>query len=302
MNPGPSALEPLAAGARHHFLVKRDDLLALAPEDPFCGNKWRKLKHNLLTARTLGQKKLLTFGGAFSNHIAATASAGAQLGFSTIGVIRGEPHEITNPTLSAATAAGMRLHYLNRSVYRQKDDPEVLHRLQNEFGPYYLIPEGGTNQLALKGCRELASEIREQLGHWPDYICVSCGTGGTVAGLIEEVAGRSHILGFSALKGNFHEPVVKKLLSESWPNWEIRTDYHFGGYAKYTLPLIEFMNEFKIRYGFQLDPVYTGKLFFGVFDLAKRGYFSEGSSIVIIHTGGLQGIPGFNIRFGNLLK
>ena len=302
LTPGPSPLNRVGTGTRHRLFVKRDDLLTITAEDPFCGNKWRKLKYNLIHARDLGHQKLLTFGGAFSNHIAATASAGAHLGFSTVGVIRGEPHPILNPTLASALAAGMQLDYLDRSTYRQKETPEVNEKLHHEHGPFYLIPEGGTNQLALQGCRELAAEIRDQLGFWPDYLCVSCGTGGTMAGLIEGVAGQCNVLGFSALKGNFHQADVQKMLPSFWGNWEVRTDYHFGGYAKYTSSLINFINDFKSRYGFRLDPVYTGKLFFGVFDLAERGYFPKGCSIVIIHTGGLQGIDGFNQRFGNLLK
>ena len=292
----------LRTGGSQRFFVKRDDLLAPTPNDPFCGNKWRKLKYNLLEAHTTGHGKLLTFGGAFSNHIAATASAGARFNFSTLGLIRGHRPSNLNPTLKTALAAGMKLHFLDRKTYRRKEDAEFLREIQDGYGPHYLVPEGGTNKLALKGCSELAAEIRQQLGHWPDYLCVSCGTGGTMAGLIEGVAGHCYVLGLSALKGEFHEPEIRRMLSRPWVNWEVRTDYHQGGFARYTPALIAFMNDFRDRHGFPLDPIYTGKLFLGVFDLAVRGYFPIDSSIVIVHTGGLQGILGFNHRFGNLLK
>lgn len=270
--------------------IKRDDLLQLesVPGDQaFCGNKWRKLKYNLIAAREQGYSTLLTFGGAFSNHIAATASAGKLFGFRTVGIIRGEKTLPLNPTLHFAESCGMELHFWSRVQFRQKDQTNVLAQLQRDFPEAYILPEGGTNALALQGCAELAEEILSQEA--VDYICVSCGTGGTLAGIIQGLAGRAFALGFSALKGDFHRVEVHKLLHpETWNNWELATEYHFGGYAKVPLDLQAFLEEMKI-YGLPLEPIYTGKMLWGVLDKVKQGYFPRGSRICVVHTGGLQG-------------
>lgn len=273
------------------LFVKRDDLLRPAGDNRFCGNKVRKLKYNLKEARKQGFAQLLTFGGAYSNHIAAVARAGKIYGFSTIGVIRGEPHDPLNPTLAGAVADGMRLHYLDRTSFRQKNDPEVQRQLLELFGKSYVLPEGGTNELALKGCAELASEIALQLGAWPAYIAVACGTGGTMAGLIRGCAGQSRVLGVSALKGNWMPAEIKKLLGKdpSLNNWEVFSQYHFGGYAKFPPALKDFLLTFEQEQGIALDPVYTAKLFFGILDQIRSAYFPGGSKIVVVHSGGLQG-------------
>ncbi|MDX2070571.1 MAG: pyridoxal-phosphate dependent enzyme [Haliscomenobacter sp.] len=270
--------------------IKRDDLLQLetqAGDQAFCGNKWRKLKYNLSAAREQGYGTLLTFGGAFSNHIAATASAGKLFGFNTIGIIRGEKVEPLNPTLEFATSCEMKLHFWSREAYRRKDDPQVLAQLQEQFPQAYIIPEGGTNALALRGCAEIAEELlaQEQL----DYLCLSCGTGGTLAGVIQGLAGRAFALGFSALKGDFHKVEVQQLLSLNNPNnWAVATEYHFGGYAKTPPELLDFLVEMK-KYNLPLEPIYTGKMMWGVLDKAKQGYFPSGSRIGVLHTGGMQG-------------
>lgn len=273
------------------LFVKRDDLLRPAGDDRFCGNKVRKLKYNLEEARKQGFTQLLTFGGAYSNHIAAVARAGKVYGFSTIGVVRGEPHDPLNPTLAGAVADGMQLHYLDRTSFRQKNDPEIQRQLLELFGRSYVLPEGGTNELALKGCAELASEIALQLGVWPAYLAVACGTGGTMAGLIRGCAGQSRVLGVSALKGNWMPAEIEKLIGKdpSQSNWEVFTQYHFGGYAKFPPALKDFLLTFEQQYGMALDPVYTAKLFFGILDQIRSGYFPIGSKIVVVHSGGLQG-------------
>lgn len=275
-------------------VIKRDDLLQLefqAGDQAFCGNKWRKLKYNLLEARNQGCTALLTFGGAYSNHIAATASAGKLFGFETIGIIRGEAVTPLNPTLQFAKECGMALHYWSREGYRSKAEPDVLAALQNQYPQAYILPEGGSNALALRGCAELAEEILDQIPL--DYLCVSCGTGGTLAGLIQGMAGRAVAWGFSALKGDFHQEAVRNYLApNNWPNWDIATDYHFGGYAKTSVELLDFMAEMEAYYDLPLEPIYTAKLLYGVLDMAKKSCFPTGSSICVLHTGGLQGWKG----------
>ena len=278
--------------------VKRDDLIH--PE--ISGNKWRKLKYNIQQAQITGQKTLLTFGGAFSNHIAGLAAAGEVFDFHTIGLIRGEKVIPLNPTLSFALESGMQLHFLTRSEYKKRKDEDFVNNLKNRFGQFYLIPEGGTNQLAIKGCSEIVTEVKQQFNGMPDYWCVSCGTGGTVSGIIKGLNNQGKVIGFSALKGDFLQKEIEKLIERPYQNWSINNRYHFGGYAKYQPELINFINHFKKTNAIPLDPIYTGKLFYGIYDLIKNDYFPRGSSILAVHTGGLQGIAGFNKRFGNIIQ
>ncbi|MDY6899886.1 MAG: pyridoxal-phosphate dependent enzyme, partial [Cyanobacteriota bacterium] len=244
-------------------------------------------------------------GGAYSNHIAATAAAGKVFGFDTIGVIRGELIKPLNPTLSLAQQQGMQFVFVGRKEYRE-EKAEIAARLQDELGSCYVIPEGGSNTLAVKGCVEIVDEVREQLDGVPDYFCVSSGTGGTAAGLIVGLAGMSSLVKvFPALKGDFLIDEINSLVWESvgtsYDNWQLITDYHFGGYTKWNQELIDFINLFYQKFSLQIDPIYTGKLFYGVWNEIQKGNFKDNSTIVVIHTGGLQGIQGFNQRFGNLL-
>ena len=265
--------------------IKRDDVLH--PE--ISGNKFRKLKYILLDAREKGATQLLTFGGAFSNHIAATAAAGKLHGFKTIGIIRGqELKNSNNPTLYYAKSCGMALHFIDRAQYKLKNTAEFTATLKDKFGEFYSIPEGGTNALAIKGCEEILEESDSIF----DYICVPVGTGGTITGIINTVQTHQKVLGFSALKGDFLNAEVSKLTSKE--QWEITDQYCFGGYAKINLELISFINQFSENHNIQLDPVYTGKMIFGIFDLIKQGWFKKNSRILAIHTGGLQGIAGMN--------
>lgn len=270
----------------YSLLVQREDLL-----HPFVsGNKFRKLKYNLRAARTQKQETLLTFGGAFSNHIAAVAAAGKEMNFKTIGFIRGEEiaQKISeNPTLSFAKECGMELHFVTREVYRTKESPDFINSLKNQFGDFYLLPEGGTNNLAVKGCEEILPD-----GNSFDYICVPVGTGGTIAGLIKASNKNQKTLGFSALKGDFHSSEIAKYTSKT--NFEITDAYCFGGYGKIDIQLIRFINEFNEKTKIPLDPIYTGKMLYGIMDLLKKGHFKENSRIFAIHTGGLQGIDGMN--------
>lgn len=266
-------------------VIKRED--AIHPH--ISGNKYRKLKYNILEAQHLGYATLLTFGGAFSNHIAAVASVGQLFGFKTIGVIRGEElAEVSNPTLGFAKSCGMQCHFVSREAYQQKHEAVFLETLSEQFGNFYLLPEGGTNALAVKGCEEILTEHDTQF----DYICCAVGTGGTISGLINSSLPHQKVLGFPALKGDFLREEISKFAQKS--HWDLVTDYHFGGYAKICPQLISFINTFKDAYGIALDPIYTGKMLFGVFDLIEKGYFPKGSKILVIHTGGLQGIAGMN--------
>ncbi|KAA5826197.1 1-aminocyclopropane-1-carboxylate deaminase/D-cysteine desulfhydrase [Algibacter amylolyticus] len=267
--------------------IKREDAI-----HPFVsGNKYRKLKYNLLEAKKHNYDTMLTFGGAFSNHIAAVAAAGKGSGLKTIGVIRGEElaeKVASNATLSFAKANGMDFKFVSRETYRSKTNPEFLEALKKEFGSFYHIPEGGTNAFAIKGCEEILTPEDSKF----NYICTAVGTGGTISGLINCLKPSQQVLGFPALKGDFLKEDISKFANKS--NWELITDYHFGGYAKINEALIAFINTFKQDYGIALDPVYTGKMLFGILDLIEKGYFPEGSKILAIHTGGLQGIAGMN--------
>jgi len=280
--------------------IKRDDLT----HQELQGNKWRKLKYNIAKAQQTQKKYLLTFGGTYSNHIFATAAAGKIFNLKTIGIVRGERILPLNYTLSFAESCKMQLHFVDRKAYALKE--KLLSDLDIRIEECYVLPEGGTNQLALQGCAELGWEILDQLDFVPNFICTSCGTGGTIAGLIHSKKQDTHVLGFSALKGDFMKKEVQNLLTNFFPNenhsnFSIQTDYHFGGYAKHSPALLDFINSFKQEHQIQLDPIYTGKMFYGIFDLIKKDFFPRDSKIVAIHTGGLQGIFGFRERFGNLI-
>ncbi len=283
------------------LFVKRDDQL----HPHISGNKWRKLKYNLLEASRLGQNKILTFGGAYSNHLAATAAAGKKFGFSTLGIVRGERVLPLNPTLQFVEDCGMELKFVNRTLYRSKSEPSFFQEININPAGFYILPEGGSNCLALQGAAELVDEITSQLGRMPDYICTACGTGATMAGIVKGMDDVGTALGFPILKGGFMQKEVTGFLinctGKSYTNWQIKDNYHFGGYAKFQPELIEFMNVFKQEFGIPLDPIYTGKMAFGVFDLAEKGFFEKGATVVMVHTGGLQGVKGFNERFGAVL-
>jgi 1-aminocyclopropane-1-carboxylate deaminase len=280
-----------------YFNLKIDNQVFIKPEyliHPYVsGNKYRKLKYNLFEAEKQKKHTLLTFGGAFSNHIAAVASAGKEFGFKTIGIIRGEElisKVESNPTLSFAKSCGMTFKFISREDFKTKTQTGFLNRYKEEFGDFYHIPEGGTNQLAVKGCEEILTKDDSEF----DYICCSVGTGGTISGLVNASLPHQKILGFPALKGDFlNEEITKFALNK---NWELITDYHFGGYAKIDDKLISFINRFKTLHNIPLDPIYTGKMVFGIYDLIEKGYFPKYSKILIIHTGGLQGIQGMNLK------
>ncbi|WP_338376230.1 pyridoxal-phosphate dependent enzyme [uncultured Flavobacterium sp.] len=267
--------------------IKREDLI----HPLISGNKYRKLKYNLLQAKTENKTTLLTFGGAFSNHILAVASAGFENNFKTIGIVRGEElfDKIDqNPTLKKAQELGMQFKFVSREEFRNKTTKAFLHNLKTEFGDFYLLPEGGTNELAIKGCEEILTKEDEVFTH----ICCSIGTGGTISGIINSSLNSQQIVGFPSLKGDFISNEITNFVVKS--NWNVISEYHFGGYGKITDSLIRFINDFNVQHDIPLDPIYTGKMMFGIDDLLKKDYFPKGSKILAIHTGGLQGIQGMN--------
>lgn len=295
----PTPLQPieddttLQAGIK--LYIKRDDLI----HPTISGNKWRKLKYILADARDKNFKSLLTFGGARSNHLYATAAAGALLGMQTIGIVRGEEYqEKETDTLRYCREQGMHIHAISRTLYRQKQDSEFLTKLKYSFDDTYIIPEGGATPLALPGVKELVSETINQLGTIPDFFAVSAGTGGTAAGILSARAAR--VLAFSSLKGgDFLRNDILELAgsNESGERLQLFTDFHFGGYARYTPELLDFINKFEQSHGILLEHVYTGKMLFGLYDLIKKGFFKYGTTLAAVHSGGLQGkLSGLSLK------
>lgn len=269
-----------ATGVR--LLLKRDDLIH--PRVP--GNKWRKLSHNLAEAAARHHHTLLTFGGAYSNHLRATAAAGELFGFATIGVVRGEQHLPLNPSLTAAVASGMRLTYLDRASYRRKDDPDLRAALRDRWGRFYLLPEGGSNALAVRGCAETTAEIERPF----DVICCPVGTGGTLAGLAAGLRPGQRAIGFSVLKAAVDldgrvEHLQRSLYGHRRGEWHIEHGFHAGGYARTTPELDEFTVDFADRHGVALDRVYPAKMMFGIFALVTSRAIAAGSTVVAVITG-----------------
>lgn len=270
------------------LFIKREDLI----HPLISGNKFRKLKYNLRQAKKDNFSTILTFGGAFSNHILAVASTGFENNLKTIGIIRGEEllHKINeNPTLKKAQELGMQFKFVSREEYRVKNSNDFIANLELEFGSFYLLPEGGTNELAIKGCEEILTNEDKIFSH----ICCSIGTGGTISGIINASCDGQQIVGFPSLKGDFISNEISNFAKQS--NWNLVFDYHFGGYGKITDELIRFINEFYVNYKIPLDPIYTGKMMFGIVDLIRNDYFPKGSKILAIHTGGIQGVKGMNV-------
>lgn len=277
---------PLLQDAGLRVSVLRLDLI----HPLISGNKWFKLKYNLRQARAEGQQTLLSFGGAYSNHIHALAAAGAEFGFNTIGVIRGEPHVPLNPTLQFAVDQGMHLHYLSREQYRQKHTPQLQAELRAQFGDVYWIPEGGSNALAVKGCAEIVASLPAAT----DVLVCACGTGATLAGLAVGMHGRGSVMGVAVLKGaEFLYDDVRRLLQDYGASavapWDLVLDGHCGGYARSSEGLLSFMHEFEAEQGVLLEQVYTGKMMFALWQMIAAGHFAPGSHVVAVHTGGMQG-------------
>ncbi|MFI5220109.1 MAG: 1-aminocyclopropane-1-carboxylate deaminase/D-cysteine desulfhydrase [Bacteroidia bacterium] len=269
-------------------LVKREDLV----HEIAGGNKWRKLKYNLEKAKHENKNTIVTFGGAWSNHIAATAFAGNEFGFKTIGIIRGEKTNPLNITLKRAEQNGMKLIFVDRTTYRNKELS-----LKAALGNYdknnlHIIPEGGSNTEGFKGCCEIVQEIDAEF----DFICCPVGTGVTLAGIASSLKEKQKAIGFAVMKKiysfekiaesffNHHETITKT----DWNNIECFYNYHFGGYAKSNNELNNFVSRFAETNKIEIEPVYTGKMFYGIYDLIKKGFFNRGDVIIAVHTGGLQ--------------
>jgi 1-aminocyclopropane-1-carboxylate deaminase len=276
------------------------DVLRLDLIDPVLnGNKPFKLIDNLAQAKAQGHRRVLSFGGAWSNHIHAMAEAGYREGLETVAVIRGDdPAAQNTATLDFAVARGMRLIRVSRADYRRRHEPEFLVQLQDQHGPFYLIPEGGANAAGVKGCQQLAGLIRRSAPHWPDEIALACGTGATLAGLVAGLhvqATPALVRGVAVLKGAdfLHQDIRRWLPAELvMGNWALETAFHFGGYACYPAPLREFVSDFESRHGMLLDPVYTAKLFAAVYQRVQDGCYRAGTRLLLVHSGGLQGRAG----------
>ncbi len=251
------------------------------------GNKWYKLKFNLLAAQKNNINTILTFGGAYSNHIFATAAAGQFFGCKTIGVIRGEETLPLNPCLRFATNAGMKLVYVDRTSYRNKHTIEFLTALHEKFGEFYVIPEGGANELAVEGVCELAQTLPQDY----DAVVCACGTGTTLAGLRKGFSLDTKIIGIPVLKnGEFLYSEINQLLTNELlqKNYTLLTKYAWGGYAKTPTELLQFITNFTLKNSIPLEPIYTGKLFFAVHDLIQQNYFKNHQKILVVHSGGHQ--------------
>jgi 1-aminocyclopropane-1-carboxylate deaminase len=267
--------------------ILREDL-----RHPFVsGNKWWKLKYNLEEAKRLKASVIVTFGGAYSNHLSATAATGKEHNIKTIGLVRGEEHDALNPTLQFCKEQGMELYFLSREEYKNKDISRF------SFSDAYVIPEGGSNKLGVQGCSEMLSSIGENY----DCIICACGTGATLSGLILSALPQQKVLGIPVLKGaQFLKEEINQHLSSfenTNKNWDLALDYHCGGYGKINDELVTFIKMFKQQYNVPLDGIYTGKMMMGVMDLLRKNYFLNHSKVLVIHTGGLQGNAGIKERF-----
>jgi len=279
--------DPLLLKYQIELWIKRDDLL----HPVISGNKWRKLKYILDHALSLGADTIISMGGAYSNHLHALAYAGKMLGLKIIGLVRGEQPDILTPTLLDMTNWGMELRFVSRSDYRMLRQYKGWQDLPGLQPRQYWLPEGGAQVLALKGVAELVSDINIPY----DTLCVPCGTGTTLAGIVDAVPGQVSMLGFAALKNaGFLAGEVGAMLSQPSNNWLINLDYHFGGFAKTSTELNAFIEDFELKTEVPLEPVYTGKMMYAIYDFIKKHYFKPGQRIVAVHTGGLQGKRGFS--------
>ena len=291
-------IHPLFTKHKISVQVKRDDLI----HHIISGNKWRKLKYNLLHAKTIGAKGVITFGGSFSNHIHASAFACQQQQLSAIGVIRGEADNQHNYTLSWAKHWGMQLAFVDRKTYRQRNDEDYLQQLREQYPEHLIIPEGGSNTLALTGVAEVIDELNQQSEF--NTLVTPVGSGGTLAGLIVGDNAQHNLLGIAVLKQqDYLENEIKALLpktSKDDKNWQVMNQYHCGGYDKFSPQDSEKIRVFSATVGINFEPVYSGKMILALLDLIESGYFPAHHRIILLHTGGLQGLAGMFER--NLLK
>tara|TARA_B110000263_G_scaffold243246_1_gene249731 strand:- start:7806 stop:8774 length:969 start_codon:yes stop_codon:yes gene_type:complete len=267
--------------------IKRLDLI----ESDISGNKYFKLKYNIKEVISKGYNKIVTFGGAFSNHILASSIIAKNNNLLSIGIIRGEAHHPLNATLKKATLNGMKLIYISRSEYKLKESKKFTENIYDLYGDCYIIPEGGTNDLAIKGTGDIITDHDDY-----DYICCPVGTGGTIAGIINTSNSNQRVLGFPAIKG-FDTLNDNINLWSNKDNWTLIDKYNFGGYARFNNDLIDFIKDFYLNHNIPLDLIYTSKMIYGVNDLIRNNRINSNSSVLLIHTGGLQGNIGMNDRY-----
>lgn len=276
------------ASAKISVHLKREDMVFPLAS----GNKWRKLKYNLAAFKASEANALLTFGGAFSNHLAAVAAVGANHGIATMGIVRGEElaHKPLNPTLATCQRNGMQLFFVSREEYRQKEESKTVLGLKNSHGTLYVLPEGGTNALAVKGCTEILTPEDATF----DTICCAVGTGGTLAGLAASCKAYQHIVGFQVTKDASIPNRIRTFTSHD--NWTLVQHPLQRGYAQVSRPLVAFARDVLQQAGVLLDPIYTAPMLFQLVQMIKDDTWTFGKNLLLIHTGGTQGILGFNTR------
>jgi 1-aminocyclopropane-1-carboxylate deaminase len=268
--------------------IKRDDLI----HPIISGNKWRKLKYILKQAQSQNKIHLVTFGGAYSNHLLATAAAAAKFGFKATGIVRGE--QVNNDTLFLCRLHGMNLLFTDRDSY--KDKPALFEKHFADDPEAFFIDEGGASTEGAKGCSELVDELTETYNH----IFCACGTGTTAAGIINGIKQRGLTTQFNTVpvfkNGSFIKNEIDRFLNTPF-EYHLHTDYHFGGYGKADKSLIEFIKQFVAQTGILIEPVYTGKMLYAIYDLAAKNYFNPGSKVLAIHSGGIWGLLGMRDKF-----
>jgi len=276
------------ASAKISVHLKREDMVFPLAS----GNKWRKLKYNLAAFKASEANALLTFGGAFSNHLAAVAAVGANHGIATMGIVRGEElaHKPLNPTLATCQRNGMQLFFVSREEYRQKEESKTVLGLKNSHGTLYVLPEGGTNALAVKGCTEILTPEDATF----DTICCAVGTGGTLAGLAASCKAHQHVVGFQVVKDASIPDRIRTFAL--YDNWTLVQHPLQRGYAQVSRPLVAFARDVLQQAGVLLDPIYTAPMLFQLVQMIKDDTWTFGKNLLLIHTGGTQGILGFNTR------
>jgi len=283
----PSPIQMIDAINNVSLYVKREDLI----HPDFGGNKWRKLKYNLEEYKAQKHETLITFGGAFSNHIAASASICKYFNIPSVGIIRGTYVDNNNPTLNLAKKNGMILHHVPKLEYKEKEQSQLIKNIIKDYKNPLIVPEGGSNRNAKIGVKQMVEEVNVQ-GHF-DHLIVAAGTGMTATGIIEGSASHSKTWVVNVLRNTSLETKIQNQLESNNKNWKILSDFDFGGYAKVPSELKEFANEFYGKYQLLLDPIYTAKMMFATMEMVKNKKFKSGDKVLTVHTGGLQGIKGF---------
>ena len=302
LHPPNSAISPLPneewlkKGVK--VLSKRDDLLFVPSHPEIAGNKWRKMWGTFAQYSRESNWPLITQGGAHSNHLVALAAAGHFLSVKTVGIVRGENNIDLSPTLQKAVNYGMELHFISRNEYKALASDFLPPFLLDKYPHFHFIPEGGSNKVSALGMGHLMNELndyfsREELKSGKIMVAVPVGTGGTMKGLHAHNEHGIPLLGIYVLKG-FSENTLGQGI-------DLQYDFHLGGYAKFHAGLVAFIHDFYLRYHIVLDPVYSGKLLYALNELIKSDYFKPGTTLIAIHTGGLQGIEAFNKRYQTTL-